>query len=75
MTFEMESEKHAINMTYDPVYGLTIIGLKCPHEKKLKQIKIIADNFQYEWITNDKIGNWYSALQKTISHFKENKDS
>ncbi len=35
--------------------------------EKLKAIKIIADNFQYKWITNNDIGDWYSTLQKTIS--------
>jgi len=44
-------------------------------EEKIKKIKIIADNFLYEWLTNDEISKWYSALQKTISEFKENEDS
>jgi len=39
LTFEMESQKHEINMTYDRVYGLKIIGLKCPHERKIEALK------------------------------------
>lgn len=66
MSFEMESEKHAINMTYAPVHGLTIIGLTCPHEKKFEAMKNHVNNFQYDWITNDDIADWYGNLQKII---------
>lgn len=41
-------------------------------EETIKKIKIIADNFLYEWLTNNEISKWYTALQKIISEFKEN---
>lgn len=66
MTLEMDSEKHEINITYDPVHGLKIIGLKCPHERTLGAIKNHTGDFQYAWIISEDIGQWYEKLQKII---------
>lgn len=54
MSFEMESEKHAINMTYEPIHGLTIIGLTCPHEKTIEAIEVILNLHYMEGDMNPK---------------------
>jgi hypothetical protein len=40
MSFETDFEKHKIEIRYDPTYGIQIIGLICPHEKKIKAIQM-----------------------------------
>ena len=78
MSFEMESEKHAINMTYDPVHGLTIIGLKCPHEKKIEALRKYF-KFEIEQARRQQ-PSLRSLLQEGLkilesSEFKEKEDN
>ena len=56
MTFEMESEKHAINMTYDRVHGLTIIGLKCPNEEAVMELLVAESKLS-------AVGEWFNKTR------------
>lgn len=39
MSFEMEKDEHQIRMTYDILYGLEILDLRCPYKTKLEDIR------------------------------------